>query len=261
MVTLLGPANFVGIGDHSALQGSRRDERRSTVGHHHQSGISAPDAGAYRRRGRGRRHFHDLDGRCRGTAPGIHREECAAGVEPRCIGIPTAGPAKLGYRTSYPRRAQRSLAAMKRPLQCQCGTIKGLVQDPARGPRERLSLVAGALSLACLLDSGCAGLQRAHGPATSRCTATIAVIGAEKACPTATIRFQMSLSGCRRSAGTFAYDFKAVTEARKVTISNSGSWIQTKNAWEQAESVPLECAAEIYDIDHARITTCTCEDH
>jgi hypothetical protein len=124
---------------------------------------------------------------------------------------------------------------------------------------KRLILGAGSAALACLLISGCARLQEAHAPATDACTAAIAVIGAEKACPVAPIRFQISVSGCRQSSGTFDYAFKAVSEIRKVGVSRSGSWTQTNGAWEQTESVPLACDAEIDDIN-AHITTCICRE-
>jgi hypothetical protein len=124
---------------------------------------------------------------------------------------------------------------------------------------ERLILAAGSAALACLLISGCARLQGAHAPATGACTAAIAVIGAEKACPVAPIRFQISVTGCRQTSGTFDYAFKAVSEIRKVGVSRSGSWTQTSGAWEQTESVALGCDAEIDDIN-AHITTCICRE-
>ena len=49
------------------------------LGHDHQSGDPAPDAGAHRGRGRGRRHLHHPDGRCGRAAARVHREERAAG--------------------------------------------------------------------------------------------------------------------------------------------------------------------------------------
>lgn len=130
----------------------------------------------------------------------------------------------------------------------------------ACGLRNRKFRAAALLSVGCLSIPGCARLQDLHMPAANQCTATIAVIGAEKACPVAAINFQMAVSGCRRSTGTFDYDFKAVTEARKMTVSKSGSWTQTQNAWRQTESVPLGCDAEIDDIGNARITNCICQD-
>jgi hypothetical protein len=133
------------------------------------------------------------------------------------------------------------------------------VSHLGRWSLKRLVLAAGSVPLACFLISGCARLQRAHAPTVGACTATIAVIGAEKACPVAPIRFQISVSGCRRSSGTFDYDFKAVSEIRKVGVSRSGSWTQTNNAWEQTESVPLGCDAEIDDIN-THITTCVCRE-
>jgi hypothetical protein len=124
---------------------------------------------------------------------------------------------------------------------------------------KRLILAAGSVPLACFLFPGCARLQGAHAPVVGPCTAAIAVIGAEKVCPVAPIRFQISVSGCRRSSGTFDYDFKAVSEIRKVGVSLSGSWTQTNDTWEQTESVPLGCDAEIDDIN-AHITTCICRE-
>ncbi len=67
--------------EHPALQGPGRDERQPIVGHDHQPGNSPAHAGAHRGCGGRRRYLHDADGRCRGTAARVHREECAAGVE------------------------------------------------------------------------------------------------------------------------------------------------------------------------------------
>ena len=69
--------------DHPALQGSRRDEPRAALGHHHQS-RDAPAACrcASRTPGVGR-NLHHADGRPGRAAPRVHREERAGGGEPR----------------------------------------------------------------------------------------------------------------------------------------------------------------------------------
>ena len=60
---------------HHPIQGLGRNERRTTVGNHHECGHAHAAAGEARRCRRRRRYFHDADGRERGSAPEIHRGE------------------------------------------------------------------------------------------------------------------------------------------------------------------------------------------
>ena len=69
--------------DDPALQRSRRDEPRAALGHHRQSRDASADAGADRRRCRGGRDLHDVDGRSGRAAPRVHRAQRARGREPR----------------------------------------------------------------------------------------------------------------------------------------------------------------------------------
>jgi len=68
---------------HPALQGPRRDERRSTLGDHDGPGAPHPAAGPHRGRVRGERDVQHPDGRRRRTPQGLHREERAERREPR----------------------------------------------------------------------------------------------------------------------------------------------------------------------------------
>ncbi len=61
------------IGDRApTLQGSGRDEPRTTLGNHDGPGRASPAACADRRRDRGRRRVHHADGRRSGAAPSVH---------------------------------------------------------------------------------------------------------------------------------------------------------------------------------------------
>ncbi len=67
---------------HYAIQGLGRNERRATVGNHHERGYAHPAAGEAGRCRCRRRHFHDADGRKRGSAQEVHRGERPRSREP-----------------------------------------------------------------------------------------------------------------------------------------------------------------------------------
>ena len=96
--------------DHPALQRSRRNEPRATLGHHRQSRDASVDAGPRRRRCRGGRDLHDVDGRPGRAPPRVHRAECSRGCEPRRL----AARRVCCPRASAARGCPRSSAAHAR---------------------------------------------------------------------------------------------------------------------------------------------------
>lgn len=119
-----------------------------------------------------------------------------------------------------------------------------------------LSLLGAALG--GLAGSACTKSQAQRVQSTQHCDAAITVIGATKACPTAEVRFRLSVPTCPHSAGTFTYDYKEVNEVTKKQITRTGTWSDGATAWDQVEKVPLACDAEIDDVDNVRVADCNC---
>lgn len=121
-----------------------------------------------------------------------------------------------------------------------------------------LVLAGCGVPVAGLLTSACGNLE-AQQSVSTECNASVAVIGSSNVCPTAPIRFRISVSGCEHSSGTFDYDYKLVNELRKAPVRRSGTWTRNKKAWDQTEYVPMACGEEIDDVEIAGAASCTCK--
>lgn len=116
-----------------------------------------------------------------------------------------------------------------------------------------------ALSAALLLML-CAGVSACgtQAPRVSPCAASVAAVETSNTCPTAAIRFRVSVAECAKSSGEFAYQFTLVNQSHKTILQKSGTWINDKTQEFYAAQVPLECDDEILDVQVLKVTACTC---
>jgi hypothetical protein len=111
----------------------------------------------------------------------------------------------------------------------------------------------------CLLVPWTSSLDAEPMGSSSGCAATVTAAGPAKACPTASVRFHVSVRGCARSSGTFTYDFLRVSEIHKEQVSQTAVWSHRTGQWEHVDHIPLACDEEIDDVDNVRVTSCRCE--
>ena len=115
----------------------------------------APVASAHRGRRRRRRYLHHSDGRCGGTAPRVHRKECAAGVEPRRL-IRGARDKLLGLAPA--RCVRRRARPPAHPRNCSVPAGWVFSKDPREqihgSAAARLANIKGLIMIIALLHIG-----------------------------------------------------------------------------------------------------------
>lgn len=122
----------------------------------------------------------------------------------------------------------------------------------------RLMLVIFNTSVGCLLTASCAKTDAQAVTSPNTCSAEIVSLGAAKQCPTAPVRFHVSVSGCDNSSGTFEYEYMRVGEGIKALVHSTGAWTAASKDFEQVEHVPLSCDNEVDHIDNVHMTSCHC---
>jgi len=116
----------------------------------------------------------------------------------------------------------------------------------------------GCLVPVCILDASCAKTNAEPTASGKSCSATVASLGVTNMCPTAPVKFHVSVADCENSSGTFEYEYMLVSEGQKVNVHASGAWTAAQKEADQVQNVPESCSNEIDDVDNVRVTSCTC---
>ena len=114
------------------------------------------------------------------------------------------------------------------------------------------------LAVSMVSISACSRSNAQQAAAEPGCKAAVSFVSSAEACPIASLKFHVAVTGCANSSGTFGFTYMKGNANQRINSKGSGAWARNVSEWDQTEKVALNCDQELHTVEVDDPASCTC---